>query len=111
MELTEAISMHVFKNIATLEKHIKKTDQSVTCTVELAKTTNHHHKGDIYKTEINLHTAGKVHRVENTQSDLYVSIDKARAMLEHELKTHYGKKQAVWKRGAIKIKKILRKSE
>jgi ribosomal subunit interface protein len=110
IELTDAIEAHVIKRLKTIDKFVSKDDGSVTCNVELAKTTNHHHKGEIYKTEINLHTAGKNHRVENTQTDLYTSIDKARDMLEHEVKTHYGKKQAIWKRGAVKVKNLLRKS-
>lgn len=108
MDSTEAIINHCHKKVRVLDKHIQKTDDSVTCSVELSKTTNHHHKGAIYKTEINLHTRGKNHHVENTQTDLYASIDKGVAMLVHELTTHYGKKQAVWKRGAGRIKQLLR---
>lgn len=108
MDSTEAIINHCNKKVKVLNRHVEKEDSSVLCSLELSRTTNHHHKGAIYKTDINLHTRGKNHRTENTQTDLYAAIDKGIAMLVHELTTHYGKKQAIWKRGAVRIKQLLR---
>jgi ribosomal subunit interface protein len=100
--------IHIESKIKKLERFFKADDTSAQASILVIKTTNHHHKGDIYKTEIRLHTSGKEHYCESTTSSVSKSFDLAFKSIEKEIKTHYGKKNALFKRGAKKIKEILR---
>lgn len=73
-ELTPAIKDYIEKKMDMLEKYlgdVKPTD--VHFEVEL--TTSHHHKGDIYRAEVNMSVPGELLRIERTEDDLYKAID------------------------------------
>lgn len=77
IELTPAIKDYVQTKMDMLEKYfgnIQPTD--VHFEVEL--TTSHHHKGDIYRAEVNMSVPGELLRIERTEDDLYKAIDKVK---------------------------------
>jgi ribosomal subunit interface protein len=107
MELTEAISAYVHKKVDVLERFIEPDVQAL-AEIEIGKTTQHHHKGDVFKAEINL-TIGK-DNFQNVviESDLYAAIDRMKDNVVNEVKRSKRKKLHLFRRGHQKIKDILR---
>ena len=76
VQLSEAIEDYLEKHlISHLERFVDKSDESASLSIEVGRTTRHHHKGDIFRAEVNLHVAGRNLRAESERNDLYVAID------------------------------------
>ncbi len=106
LPLTEAIEDYVSKRIAPLEKLV--SDPSVVCEIELAKTTNHHKSGEIFKAEINMVLPDKHIYLASEKTDLYQAIDDVREQLDHALSLRKEKKQTLFRRGAGRIKDMIK---
>ncbi|MCX6703812.1 MAG: ribosome-associated translation inhibitor RaiA [Candidatus Zambryskibacteria bacterium] len=106
LPLTEAIEEYVLKRITPLERLV--ADPSVVCEIELAKTTNHHKSGDIFKAEINMVLPDKHIYLVSEKEDLYSAIDDVREQLDHALSMRKEKKQTLFRRGASRIKDIIK---
>lgn len=101
LELSESIYAYIDEKINTLEKFIQSVDLSaVECWVEVAKTTNHHHKGDVFRAEADIRLPGKVLRAQAEQWDLHQAIDQVKDELQRELEKYKGAQSAKYKRGA-----------
>jgi len=108
MEITAEIKDYLYKKLEHLEKFIDPTDDSVLCEVELGKTTEHHRQGDVYRTEINLHIAGKNLRAVSEMDDLFASIDIAKDEMVRELHDNKEKRVSMMRRGGAKIKNLIK---
>jgi len=108
MEITGEIKDYLYKKLAHIEKFINPADESVLCEVELGKISNHHNKGDVFKTEINLHIAGKNLRAVSEMDDLFASIDIAKDEMVRELQSNKDKKVSMMRRGGTKIKNLIK---
>ena len=91
LELTPKIKNYVQKKMDMLEKFLGKL-KVISARVEVSKTTNHHLKGEIYRTEVNLVVNGDLLRVEKTEKDLFKAIDKVKDHLESVIKKYKAKK-------------------
>ena len=108
IESTQAISSYLHQKLSHLEKFIIKNDNSALCEIELAKTTNHHKNGDIFKAEINLTVAGDQYLAVSEEIDLYAAIDLAKDNMVRELQTSKDKKVSLARRGGAKIKNLIK---
>lgn len=108
MDITSDIRDYLYKKLEHVEKFLNPADQSVMCDVELGKISNHHNKGDVFRTEINLHIAGKNLRAESEMDDLFASIDIAKDEIIREIQTNKDKKVSMMKRGGAKIKNMIK---
>jgi ribosomal subunit interface protein len=82
MELTPAIEAVVKEKFNGLSKYF---DNIIGCEVEVGKTTEHHHKGDIFRAEVNLEVPKKVLRAVSETDDLYKSINEVKDKIKGEL--------------------------
>lgn len=106
IELTPALKDYTEKRISGITKF---TGEDVSALVEIGKTTAHHHHGDIFMAEVNMTTSlGKQFRAVSEKGDLYEAIDDVRNELVRVLSSSKGKKEALWKRGAQKLKNMMR---
>jgi ribosomal subunit interface protein len=78
------------------------------CYVEIGKTTGHHKTGDLFKSEITLHIGGKVFRASAEKEDLYSAIDVVTEEVAEELRSFKNKRKSLIRRGASKIKSIIK---
>lgn len=109
MEITSAISNYVEEKLRNVEKFaIAHESEDPLAEVELGKTTNHHHSGDLFRAETNLSVRGKQFRAVSEQADLYAAIDDMRNELVRELNSHKDKSRTLVRRGAGMIKNLLR---
>ncbi len=87
-ELTPALTQFVEEKMNSLEKFLVRWDRenTVLLDVEVAKTTQHHHKGDVFYAEVNLQIPNEpLLRIEETNEDLHAAIVKAKDRLKNEL--------------------------
>lgn len=106
--MTEAISNYVDKNFDVVKKFLAD-DPTVRFDLELAKTTNHHKHGDIFKAEV--HLVGKDLDIFNAveKEDLYIAIDVVRDEVMRELKAGKDKRQSVNRNAEAEMKNIMKR--
>ena len=85
IDLTDAIKDAVETELATLDPMIERWGDAVSADVEVGKTSQHHHKGEIFRAEVNLTIPGKLLRAEDENEDLYVAIKNVAKSLGREL--------------------------
>ncbi|MSU55377.1 MAG: ribosome-associated translation inhibitor RaiA [Candidatus Taylorbacteria bacterium] len=108
ISITSEISNYLNKRLEGIEKFLPTENQSFIADVELAKTTNHHKAGDIFRAEINIHIAGKSFRAVSEQEDLFRAIDDMKDEVARELSSNKKKKLSLIRKGGQKIKNIIR---
>lgn len=108
MEITPAISEYVHKKIDVLEKFIDQESVGL-AEIEIGRTTNHHHKGDVYKAEINFTLEKDTFRAVSIQSDLYRAIDIMKDNVVQEVTKAKKKRFSMFKKGQQKIKDTLKR--
>jgi ribosomal subunit interface protein len=94
-------------------KHLNKfmdiNSPNVILDVEIGRTTEHHHKGEIYKAEFNLNNSGEHYFAREESEDVLSSIDMAIDDLLKQLRRGKDKKETLFKRGGRQIKNMLRR--
>lgn len=104
--LTDAISDYVDKRLQAIEKFVKEGE--MIAFVEVGKTTNHHKQGEYFKAEFNIEITGtKYYSVSETE-DLYSAIDEAKEEIVRQITKTKKRKQDLYKRGAMSVKKMLK---
>ncbi len=84
IDLTEALKLYIEKRLSTLSKMCARYSPCDVA-VEVGKTSQHHHKGDVLFAEFNLTIPGTVLRATSTKDDLYAAIDDAKDELKRQL--------------------------
>ncbi len=110
MEMTPAIQEYVHKKVDALTKFIN-TDIEALAEIEIGRTTNHHHKGDVYKAEITLTIEKHTYRVDVAESDLYTAIDMMKDRIVQEVTTQKDKDHSISKKEQKEIKDAMKKGE
>ena len=105
--LTPSITEYTNKRLEKISK-ILAWDPSAQCDVELAKTSEHHHKGDIFKAEIHIVRANKDHYASVEKDDLYAAIDFVRDDILRELKGSKGKRISYIRRSGARVKEMVK---
>ena len=87
LELTPSLKEYVEEKIGSVSKLIKKwdMDDSIEVRVEIGRTTNHHHKGDVFRAEADMRLPGKILRAEDENADMHAAIDKVENILKREI--------------------------
>lgn len=108
-DLTPAIEDYVTRKIGSLEKFFGGKE-GVLCEVEIGRTTKHHLSGDIFRAEVNIKVPGndQIYAV-TEESDLYKAIDIVRDESEREILSKKNRKTALFRRGAIRIKNLIKR--
>ncbi len=81
LELSPELKDYVREKMDMLDRYLGNFPV-INADVELERTTNHHSKGEIYRAEINLSVPGELLRVEDTGTEIYEAIDKAKDLME-----------------------------
>ncbi len=108
VSLTPAIEDYVGKKVAMLQKIINREDTSASISVEVGKTTEHHKSGDVFFAEFNLHIAGKNFYARKEAVDVYSAIDIVKDELADAVLAYKGKKETLFRRGALSLKNMIR---
>ncbi len=86
-ELTPSLQQFVEEKMGGLGKYVSRWDENdaLLMTVEVAKTTNHHNKGEVFYAEANLDIPKHLLRVEETAEDMHAAIDVLKDRMKNEL--------------------------
>ena len=111
--LTPAIETYIHdKLVRTVERLTKRSNtDSVMLAIEVAKTTRHHQKGDVWRAEAMLTVEGKTFRAETSGQHLQEAIDLLEPSIGGEIKRFKDKIGTLEKRGARKVKTKLNTSK
>ena len=106
--LAPAEADYLQKKINMLDRLIDPNDTSVSCDVEVGKTTRHHKSGEIFRTEINLRKDGKQFRAVAEEATILAAIDEAKDEMMRVLSQNKSREQTLIRRGGATIKNILK---
>lgn len=96
----------VTQKLQTIDRFLGAKGE-VKCDVEFAKVSPKLH-GAIYRVEVNIWTGGTVYRAEATEETFERAIEEVRSELESTLKHTRTKRQSLWRKGARKMKDMMR---
>lgn len=90
LDSTPAINEYINEKIGGLEKFVHRMSEkgAVSAFIELARSSAHHQKGDVYHIECNLELPGKLLRAETENWDVRLGIDEVRDILHLEIKKY-----------------------
>jgi len=110
LALTPEIKKYLEAKMQILEKFLKRLDEkgAVEMQIELARSTQHHQKGDIYYAEVNLGLPKEILRAEAESIDIRSAIDEVQEELKRQIEKYYDIKETRFRRGMRKIKEMLR---
>jgi ribosomal subunit interface protein len=108
--MTPDIEQMVREKVNLVDRFLNLDDvETALAEVEIARST-HHKKGEVFKCEINLSFKGRVVRVVTKNYDIRVAIDDARSELEKRIRRSKGKRFDIFKKGARKLKNLMRRT-
>ena len=110
IELTDAIRDYVDEKVQFLDKFLDATDTSVHAQVEVGKTTQHHHKGEVFRAEMNLHMSGHDVYATAENEDLYAAVDEMKDILSRELRNYKAKQTDKMRRDGSASKEALQEA-
>jgi putative sigma-54 modulation protein len=96
LEITAPLKEYVELKIGSLAKFVNKIENNgteVLARVEIARTSKHHEKGDVYRVEININAPQNIVRVEEEGSDVRALLDIAQSTLKQLLVKHKEKRE------------------
>ncbi len=111
IELTEAIKDHVLKRVTNLEKLLSGIEEkggNVNINFDVGKSTKRHKSGDVFHADCLVNIGGKEFYSSADEEDLYVAIDKVKESLFREINKNKDRKQTLFKRGAVSVKKMMK---
>jgi putative sigma-54 modulation protein len=90
LDLTPSIVRYIEEKISSVEKFLVKFGKKSEIEVffEIARTTKHHRKGEVFRAEANMELPGKVLRADHEDWDVRVAIDKVKDKLQAEIKKY-----------------------
>lgn len=107
ISLTPAISDYVDKKLVPVKQFLEG-DTTVQCDIELAKTSNHHRQGDIFKAEVHIVGKGIDIYASVEKEDLYAAIDEVKDEVLGQLKSQKDKRKSMVRRGGAQVKEIIK---
>ncbi|MBU0612164.1 ribosome-associated translation inhibitor RaiA [Patescibacteria group bacterium] len=111
MDITEAIHDYVIKKITNLGKLLTKIQDSggeVLVQFSVSKTTNHHRSGEVFRADCTIVIDGKQFHSSSDKEDMNEAIDDVKEKLFREIRRSKNKKEALFLRGANRVKNILK---
>lgn len=109
IEVTGAIKEYIHEKYEILQKYTKD-DHTARLAIELSKTTEHRQQGDMYQVSALLTRKGKEKSLDTVSDDLYKSIDLMKDKISRELTEGKDKELSLFKRGAHKIKNLVKRN-
>lgn len=97
LDLTPSLKEHIERKLSPLSKFLKRYEEKaeIRMFVEIARTTRHHNKGDVFYAEATLELPKKILRAEATHNDARGAIDLLKDVLKREMEKY--KEKNSWK--------------
>jgi ribosomal subunit interface protein len=111
LELHSELKEYAEEKIGSLKKFMEGIDlggNRVIARVELAKTTQHHQQGDIYRAEVNLDLPKKMFRSASESDDIFKAIDDVKDELKIMISEYKSEKVDKSRKGSKVLKDLKR---
>lgn len=111
MELTEVIRNYVVDketNLGRLLSKIEVGGKEAMINFEVSKSTNHHKSGPVFHADCLINLNGTEFYGSADKEDLYVAVDEVKEKLFNEIGKDKGRRQTLFRRGALSVKKMLK---
>jgi len=105
--MSPALSDYANKCLDKVSKTVGD-DPTIQCDLELARTTKHHLKGDVYCAEIHIVGEGIDAYASVDREDLNLAINDVRDEIVHKLRSDKGKRISYVRRGGAKVKAMIK---
>jgi ribosomal subunit interface protein len=108
LDSTPAMDVYVREKIGQLSKLLKGLDKkgTVEAHVEIARTTKHHQKGNVFCAECNLELPGRTLRAEHSDWDARRCIDEIKNELQQEIKKYSARFRPQDSEGQKKLRRL-----
>jgi ribosomal subunit interface protein len=107
LSLNPAISGYLEKRLAKIGKLVGR-DPSVTCDVELSRTTDHHQKGDVFRAEIHIVGHGLDAYAAALNEDLHMAVCDVRDEIIKEIRGGKKKRRSLIRRSGARVKAMVK---
>ena len=111
VEFTPVIRDYVLKRVTNLEKLLSEIEAKggeVAVAFEIAKSTNHHKLGFVFHADCLINIKGEKFYGSADKEDLYQAVDAVKENLFREISKNKDRKQTLFRRGALSVKKMLK---
>lgn len=111
LEITPALSVYIDTKIVRPTRKLLariQSDALPLLDIEVARTTRHHRKGNVFYAEANLSLGSNVFRAEAEAEDIHAACDLLEDELKREISKFKTKAETLAKRQGRKIKKEVR---
>jgi ribosomal subunit interface protein len=96
LELTDPLRVFISKKLESISKLVGKWEEKGAAEIdfEVARTTKHHHKGDVFYAEANLKLGrGEIIRAERSSDNIREAINMVKNVLKEEINEYKKKKE------------------
>ncbi len=107
LNLSTDLDSYLEKRLEAVEKLIPDGVR-VVCDVELARPSEHHEKGNVFRAEINLEVDGKMYRATAEAETIQAAIDGMQGNLLQEMRRDKRKNTTLMRQGGARVKNFLR---
>lgn len=87
LELTDALRAYAEEKVQRLKKHLGSITP-VETRVKLARTTNHHQKGEVFECLIQVTLPGETLILDRVEDDMYKAIDSAQEQMGRQIEKY-----------------------
>ena len=90
LDLTPSLNQYIESKLGGLSKFIQKFEEEGVAELwlEVARTTAHHHKGEVFMAEADIRLPGKILRAVGTHEDIRTALDEVRDTLRAEIEKY-----------------------
>lgn len=108
LDSTPAIEKYIIDKLGLVAKFLPRLDAKMIpqMHVEVARSTKHHQKGDVYHVECNLELPGKLLRAETENWDVRLGVDEVKDILDREIKKYSERFRPQDSRGQEEIRRL-----
>lgn len=88
--ITPALKVYIGQKMAVIERLLKRFDASgqPELWVEVARTTRHHHRGEVFMAEATLRLPGKILRAKQESDNIRAAVDEVQSKLRLEIEKY-----------------------
>lgn len=108
LELTPQIREYLQQRLEDIDKFLANVGGTQQAEIELAKTTEHHQRGRIYKAEIMISLKGETIRAESKKENIHQAIDDVKDDITREIRKYKEKRSTQSRKKARFFKKLIR---
>lgn len=105
--LREYVDAKIVRPVGKLFRRVD-SDDAVMLDVEVARTTQHHHKGEVYRASATVAFGGKAIRASTEDSDIHAACDALEDELKREISRHRTSALSMLKRMGRRTKQMIR---